>query len=413
MIKRLLRALTLDFFVCAWVLISSAGTWAFSLADLPQDANFTLGSFEGSLEGGYEYEDQQVSNTGTPGFSLIRNRFDERFELRNQGYSLVDPRLLEGTAAFGMDFYQEQDKYSGRTGNINGLLYGYDLSDTLFGHKPYTATFFTHSHETQTSTEFGGRTNLTVSNFGFTANLREYSFLRDFLPYFSCSLDARQDESDESTSEQNRYYKIDETRDTVNYYALKGFQTADLELNYQFLSDHMSGSASRAFQTNWAALNYSLDFGARLNRRWTSRIYYLTRAGEGNESNLLIDEMLHIDHFRNLVSSYEYLLNQIQGAGIGTTTLQTGIFTVQHTLYENLISTFVLQGDYDTFPGGRIYDYLVEMGHGYTHSVPLGGTFFLDGSGLYELTDSSINSGTVNVSRTSCMSRISMGSGSS
>ena len=396
--KRLLRAIGLDLLVCAWVLMSGASAWAYSLANLPQDANFELGEFQGSLEGGYEYEDQQTSNAGTPGFSLVRNRFDERWELRNQGYSLIDPGLLEGSAGFDMDFYQEQDKYSGRTGNTNGLLYGYDLSDTIFGHTAYPATFFAHSHETQTTTEFGGTTDLTVSNFGFVANLRDYGFLRDILPYFSCSLGAREDESDGSSNQQGRYYKDDETRDTVNYTALKGFQTADLIFNYQFLDDRTTGSYSRAFQSNWATLNYSLDFGPRLTRQWSSQINYLMLSGDtGSETNLWVSESLHIDHFRNLSTNYQYLLNYTQAPGNGTNTDQTGIFTVQHTLYENLTSALTLQGDYDTLPGGRIYDYIAELGESYAHTIPLGGTFFLEGSGLYEVTDSSISGGTISV----------------
>jgi hypothetical protein len=395
--KPLLKALGLDLLVCAWVLMFSADAWAFSLLGLPQEANFALGEWQGSVEGGYEFEDQQVNNAGTSGLSLIRNRYDERFDVRNEGYSLIDPRLLEGSAAFSMDFYQEQDKYAGRNASINGLLYGYDLSDTIFGQRAYTATVFSNHHEAQMSTEFAGRTDVTTSSTGLIANLRDYSFLREVLPYFTSTLDAREVESDETTSQLGYTYKLDETRDIVTYDALKGFQTADLDFYYQYLDDRLRGTNNLAYQTSWAGLDYSLDFGPTLNRRWDSRINYLTRSGEINESYVSVDEILRIEHFRNLSTVYQYLLNRIEAGSAGTTTDQTAIFTLNHQLYKNLSSVLILEGDYETLPGGRTYDYMAELGEGYTRSIPLGGTFYLDGDGLYEVTDDSISGGKVSV----------------
>ncbi len=395
MMKPLLKALGLDLLVCAWVLMSSAGAWAFTL--FGQELNYYPGGWQGSVEGGYEFEDQQTSNDGAPSLSLIRSRYDERFDVRNQGYSLIDPRLLEGTAAFTMDFYQEQDKFAGRKENINGLLYGYDLSDTIFGEKAYTATIFSRRYEAQVSTNFAGQTDITGTNFGFTANLREYSFLREILPYFSSTLDAREEESNETTKQLGETYKLDETRDIVDYSALKGFQTADLYFYYQFLDDRLTGTNKLAYQTNWATLNYSLDFGPGLHRRWDSRINYLARTGEISESYLWVEEVLRIDHFRNLSTTYQYLLNRSDIATVGTTTDQIAIFTLRHLLYRNLISSLTLEGEYETLPGGRTYEYYPELDEDYTRKIPLGGTFYLAGDGLYEITNNSISGGRVNV----------------
>ncbi len=66
-------------------------------------------------------------------------------------------------------------------------------------------------------------------------------------------------------------------------------------------------------------LNYSLDFGPTLNRRWDSRINYLSRSGAGmSESILYADERLRIDHFKNLSTSYEYLLVDTEAQGYRT-----------------------------------------------------------------------------------------------
>ncbi len=397
MMKPLVKVLGLGLLVGAWVLMSSADAWAFSLLGLPEEANFALGDWQASVEGGYEYEDQQTSTEGAPEVSLVRNRFDERFDLRNEGYSLIDPRLLDGIAAVNLDFYQEQDKSAGQNQSINGLLYGYDLNETIVGETAYPATVFSSRHETQTSTEFAGRTDVTTSNFGFDANLRDYSFLREMLPYFTSSLIAREDETDATTNQLGYSNKLDDTRDTVIYNADKGFQTADLDLSYEFVDDRSTGVNTLAYQTNSASLHYSLDFGPTLNRRWDSQVNYSTSTGEGGGSFLWLNEVLRIDHFRNLSTTYQYLLSRTQTDSTGATTGQSAVFTLQYLMYENLSSTVLLEGDYETLPGGRTYDYTAGLDEGYTRSIPLGGTFYLGGAGSYEVTDSSVSGGKVSV----------------
>ena len=190
---------------------------------------------------------------------------------------------------------------------------------------------------------------------------------------------------------------LDETRYTAGADAYKGFQTADLDFNYQFVDDSYTGSIKYSFITNWANLFYSLDFGPTLNRRWDSQVSYLSRSGAGvNESFLYADERLHIDHSDRLSTNYEYLLvsNDTEGQ---RDTSNTATFQLTYHRYRNLVNTVTLQGFYETVtPQGHIDYYAAELGSGYNHSIPWGGNLTLGTDGRYEIDQDHV-SGPVNV----------------
>ncbi len=216
------------------------------------------------------------------------------------------------------------------------------------------------------------------------------------LPYFSSSIDAQQEESDESTTQLGQTYKLDETRDILGYEADKGFQTADLDLYYQYISDSYTGSERFAFDTQWVNLNYSLDFGPDLNRRWDSLVNYYTSSGAFAQSFLDADERLHIDHFENLSTTYEYLLSNSSAEG-QTDTGQIGIFQLQHRLYQSLVTTLTLQGFYETLTQGELDSYAAELTPNYTRSIPWGGTLYLGGDGRYEIDDDRLSGSQITV----------------
>lgn len=374
-----------------WVIFTSAKVCAFSLASwVPSEGTFALGNWQGGVIGGYEWEDQQTSASGLSS-SVMRNRFDEDVSLSNDGFYLLDPRLLEGNAGTDCDFYQESDKFTGskilKSGSQNGTLIGFNVNTQLFSEMAYTGFLFARRNETQTSTDFGGRTDLLTQSFGGMAFLRQYSFLRDLLPYLSGDVYARQEENDEKTTQLGQTFKIDETRNIAGADVYKGFQTADLDFNYQYIDDKYTGSIPYSFVTNILNLFYSLDFGPTLNRRWDSQINYLTLSGNGtSQSFLYADERLRIDHFRNLATTYEYLLVSTDSNGIRETS-NTAIFQLQYSPFRNLTNNFMLEGFYDTISsgGGHLDYYAVEDTPSYYHAIPWGGTLTLSTGGRYEI----------------------------
>ncbi len=379
------------------VIFMSGNVCAFSLSSLvPSEGDFNLGQWQGGAAGAYEWDDTQTSSSGGS-TSVTRNRFDEIFYLRNNGSYFIDPRLLVSSSGCNFDFFQEDDKYSSSTGHTNGTLIGWDTNYTLLPEMPYTATFFSHRTQTDNSTDFGGTTDSTDQIIGAIASLRENSFLSGAFPHFSGDVYANEIESDQTTSQLGESYKNDETRDTVGADGYKGFETADLDVNWQFINDKYTGSARYSFITNWLSTNYSLDFGPTLNRNWTSQISYLTRSGEGTDESFLYgDEKLRIDHFKNLSTIYEYLVTYNDSNGQSDLSNNAN-FQVQYRPFRNLVSTFTLQGFYETLsPGGHLDFGAVELNQDYTHPIPLGGILSLGGDGRYEI-DQNHTSGPITV----------------
>jgi hypothetical protein len=375
------------------IIFTSGNGYGFSLLSwVPSEGDFALGEWQGGVIGGYEWEDQQTT-TGNNTTTVLRNRFDEDVFLRNNAFYLIDPRLLSGSAGVNLDFYQENDKYNGANKHQDGTLIGFDVNTTILGQMPYTGLLFAHRNENNTSTDFGGQTYSLNQSFGGMATLRQDSFLRESFPYFSADVYARQEEADQSTTQFGQTFTVNETRDIGGFDAEKGFQTADLDVTYQIVDDSYTGSTpAYSFITQWASCNYSLDFGPTLNRRWDSLISYLTRSGNGvDESFLYADEKLRIDHFKNLSTTYEYLLTDTNTQGQqdvdNSLTLQ-----VQYRPFRNLTNTLTMQGSYETVsPAGHQDFVAVEGNSDYTHPLPWGGSLLLGGDGRYEIDQAHIS----------------------
>src|SRR5208282_2321587 len=79
----------------------------------PQDyeGSLQLGEWQGSVGGGYQFEDETTSGQGSSS-STDRNRFDQIFKIANDSIYLIDPRLITFNLGFDVDLFQEQDNAS-------------------------------------------------------------------------------------------------------------------------------------------------------------------------------------------------------------------------------------------------------------------------------------------------------------
>jgi len=369
----------------------------FSLQDY--EGGLQLGLWRGSLEGGYQFEDNQSSSSGTS-FTLSRNRFDEVAEIANEGFYLIDPRFLAGSAGLDLDFFQDENRGSAGSGSYSdGTLWGYRFDTALFPQWPENVAFFANRNQGVSNTNFGGQTNTTTSGYGLVARVLEDSVLKDHgIYYFSSSLSAREQESDEETTQLGEKYQLDQQRDEVDYTAEKGFQTADLKFRYQFDNERNTGTSRSNFQTQQFQLDYSKDFGLNLNRTWSSAIYYYTRNGTGGEQqNLFVDESLHIQHYENLSTDYLYQLQYNDNADQGATVYQFAQFVMNHRWYENFSQALNVAGTRQDLPNGNTESYWIGGTDSYSRGIPWNGSFFLDTNGQYEVTDNNLTSSQIQV----------------
>lgn len=358
---------------------------------------FGLGRWGGEVELGYG-QDRQVSRSpGNPDLEFNRLRYDERLSVRNQGFFIVDPRLFTGNLGLTVDLFQEHDRFDGNKEYQNGKLTGYDFDAGILSAKPYTATIFANRNENVSSTEFGGRSEVTFESHGASLRLQEDSFLRDWGgPYLNAILSTREEHTLESTTSLAQRFTRDETRNITTLEANKGFVDADLRFRYEQTDVVDQVRPQSAFQTQAANLNYSLDFGSTRNRRWDSSVYYLDRTDGSQATFLTIDERLRIDHHQDLFTDYRYqfLSNDTQ---FGTTTMQTGTIRAQQRLYKNLTTNYTVQGQTQDFPGGNRSNYAGQADLSYRRSLTPDHQVFTRLGGRYQHDDSNLAVSRVNV----------------
>jgi len=383
--------------LCAAITLSAIEVLAFSLQDY--EGGVQLGTWQGELQGAYQFEDQTSSQPGSS-LSMTRDRFDELMRVSNDGIYVIDPRLVTGDAGLNLDLYQEQDRYSHGAGSyMDGLLWGYNLDTTLFPQWPENATVYANQNQGVSNTSFGGRTEIDSRNIGLLAQVLQDSVLKDHgLYYFSSRLSVREEEFDDKTTQLGSKFQLDQNRDIVDYTAEKGFQTADLKFHYEFDNERDTGTYHLDFQTQQASLRYSQDFGPNLNRNWDSDVNYYDRTGTGGQNrNLFVNELLRIDHYQNLSTSYQYQLQYNDTQDQGSTTYQYGLFQLNHSWYENISQMLDLGGSRQTLSGGNTTNYWIGGSNAYNHALLWQGNFFLDTNGQYAITDNNISSGQIQV----------------
>jgi len=358
---------------------------------------FRLGAWDFQAGLGFDALSQQIRNEGAPNSNYSLNRFHELLGLETRGFAVKDPRLITGDLGLTFDMYQERDNNNGITDSRHGTLTGYNFDSTFFAEKPYTATVYANRNQAFTTLPFGGTSQFTAENAGATVRLREDSFVRDWgLPYFSASLTAYRQHFNETTLTTGAPFRRDTILNVAGAQAHNAFETADLDVRYEYddLTDRVFPRDSYVTQT--AGVNYSLDFGPDLNRRWDSRLFYYRRTGFTPLTTLTADEEIHIDHYDNLFTDYRYYFVRNEQV-IGTDTIQIGTFRVQHQIYPNVTTKAEVQGSQQTVPAGTLDYYAGQLDENYRRSLPFNGQLTARAGGRYQVNENHLSAAQIDV----------------
>jgi len=359
------------------------------------------GGLEGSLELGYEYAQQDTTQDSGVDSSFSSDLFRERLHLRSKQFYLVDPRLARLNMSVGIGLFQDNNDFSGGDASQKGRLNDYALDATFFSQKPYSLMLYTNQTENHVSRNFGTRTNINTERKGVRATLNEQSILKDIgIPYFSTSLDVSQVKIVEDLSGNGQDFRRDEEHNIVQYDANKGYQTADLRVSYRYEDIMDTQRVDNGFTTHTANLNYSLDFGPTLNRRWTSINTYIERSGLNSNDSLSANQNLLIHYNVDLTTSYQYTYNQIKTV-FGLSTMQSANFSVSHRLYRNLTSSMNVQGNIAELPEGKTKGYGAGPVFNYRRQISAKGRLFLRASANYRINENDLSSDTVQVNNES------------
>ncbi len=376
----------------ALALLASRSTVAQSWED------FHLGAWEGALQLGYGVDRERLrSPDSTANTEFSRRRADEQLTVRNRGFFFVDPRLFAGDLGLTFGLVQERARSGDTHQSRNGTLAGYAFDATLFGALPYNGRLYANRNQTIVTQPFG-RTEIAFDNRGATVRLREDSPLRDLgFPYFSASLRAeQQDTREKTTSVLGQSFRRDERQNTLALDGHKGFETADLDLHYEFNGLHDREFARSDFQSQTARLDYSADFGPALNRRSDSHLSYYTRNGVSPFSLLTADEHLRIDHLDNLSTGYRYLLAR-SDTQTGTSTSHSGNFDVRYEPFRNLDADAHLSALRQELPSGTRDTYASQLAIQYRHGLPWNGTLAARIGGRYQIDDNQLTASRIGV----------------
>lgn len=356
-----------------------------------------LGSWSGALGLNYMNGTQSMSSDNASGSKSTNSLMRETLKITNSGFYILSPRLCKGSMELDLELDQEKNGGTGSSTATKDKVIGYAVDAEFLGEKPYTASAFANRNQNQVLQSLGGRMVGTTENRGARFHLRQDSILNDWgYPWVEANLGIQEEHNSNVTTSFGHSLSSDEKSRTLDFNASKGFETADLGFNYQFNDMRNQVFNEGNFQSKAAGLNYSLDFGPTLNRRFDATLNYLTRNGAAGSTTTSNSEHLHIDHYQNLNTDYQYGFNQQTSGGISTTA-QNGSFTVSHQLYQNLHTSAGVSGSRATMSNGSTTSYGGQLGQGYHHSLPGKGNFSMNWSASYQETSNALSVSSISV----------------
>lgn len=352
---------------------------------------------EGNLELGYEHARQDTTQRNGVDSSFDDDIYRGRLHLRSKRLYFVDPRLVQVNLGIGIGLYRDNNDFRSENVSQDGRLDDYGMDATFFAQKPYSLLLYANKTENRLTQNFGSRTNISTSRKGARATLNEQSFLKDKgFPFFNTSLEVSQLKVEEDTSGNGQDFRRDEQHNVLQYDAFKGFQTADLRVNYRYENIDDTLRLDKGFTTHTANLNYSVDFGPTLNRRWTSINSFIRRSGLNANDSISANQNLLIHHNVNLTSNYQYTFSQFD-SDFGLATMQSANASVSHRLYRNLTSGFNVQGNVADLPEGKTKSYGAGPVFNYRRRISSQGRVSMRASAHYRINDNDLSSETVQV----------------
>ncbi|MFQ5914317.1 MAG: hypothetical protein ACE5JS_14145 [Nitrospinota bacterium] len=339
---------------------------------------FRLGTWAGSMRSLLDYARQDTKTEGSQQTSVERRRTEQQITLRNSGAYIYDPRLVTLTVGGTFGLSQEGVKTDGTSDSREGRLWGFDAFAGILPGRPVSLNLLANRDQSFVSRELAGQTEVLSENLGATLFVS-----RSYIPStLAFRRESREDESRAGAIVTRR----EEERNIITYEGRRGWIDSEMDLRYEFLDLSDKVFPDLSFQSHEGELNYSLDFGPELNRRWDSRLHVFTRTGVTELTNWNLNELLRIDHTERLRSDFRYSFVRTETSA-GVTTTHAGESTLQHRLYESLTTTLGVDGTVQTLPGGEKDTYRGRLDLAYTKRLPREGRLNVGLGGEFQYED--------------------------
>jgi len=354
-----------------------------------------LGSWEGNV--GFSYSGTQTE-FGNGLLNSTSRLTTEYLSVRNQNFSILDPRLLVGSLGVTFGLEQQQTTTGDQTQTQRGDLKGYAFNATLLGEKPIYARMWATRVEGYTTLPFVGTQNSTESSYGGSINLLQTSFLRDLeiLPYFDATLEAYQLHLLQTFNYGTTTSSFDQTQNVVSLSAHNGTDTSDLNGSLQYVDFLYPTFPQGAYHSLGGNVYYSGDYGADLGTTWISSIAYNDRSGDLPLEMFTVGQALTIHHNSDVQSNYQYNLFQQSSNGFNTVNqnASAGLFA---NVWRHLQVTASATGMHNSYSAGTVEGASGSLGLDYTRKLPGNGQFGVNLQGNYSRVSDNLTTGDVSI----------------
>ncbi len=340
---------------------------------------FNLGAWTGFAELRFDVREQETGVRDGRDTSFDRELTEERLSLRNT-LTVVDRKFLTVNFGLTLGLTQNDVVVDERQERNDGALKGLDLTATFRPASRHAATLLFSRAVTETPIDFVGLRELATRSLGLNVGVGP--------AWLPGSIRIRESEL-ESTSDLGRLVRaVDHRRRRLEYTAANRWPRHELNLFYliEDLEDRVAPDFSHLSQN--FTVSHGFEVLAPRLATLRSVVRYYDRGGTLATSSLYLDELLRLQHRKNLASSLRYVAQQLDSFSGPPSDSQQLVAELNHRLYDSLETDVFLARNRTTSPTGRTDFEEVGVDAVYTKKLPGGAELRARFNSRYGVRDS-------------------------
>ena len=297
-------------------------------------------------------EQEQQSKTSRGGDRVSEETiFEENLELDVEGYA-YHPNLLEFTAAglFGLiqQSYQENTPSLTRRGGRDGTTLGFDLTGDFLQKKKYPGTVYARRLRSTEPRAFASSIETTTTSYGLLWQYLSPKVPTSFRLSRNDTLLEPLDTEEEDGGQTDTNYRFE------TGYVFNKFNILSLTYNHDSTSERRF---ALDYETDEVELDHVVDFGHEHQHRLESELSYFNQKGSFDIERTRWRQNLRLQHSDTLRSWYRLdALDRKHGSLTGIPPIEERSYrlsgTVEHRLYDSLVSQFGAFGQIQSFESG-------------------------------------------------------------
>ncbi len=296
-------------------------------------------------------DQEQKSKVGAGSTSSKETLFEEGLRIETKG-SVYHPNFMEFSLAglFGLlqeDFESEFGDRN-RASSDNGDVLEFDFEGHFLKKKPYPGTVYARQYNRLDPRPFLSSLQTTTKTYGFM-----WQYVDDKMPT-SLQFDSTDVKLDPLDDDEEPGRQKNSTLRFETSYRFDDHNVLSFIYNRRTVSEQ---PFDLVYDSDELTLGHRLDFGPNHRHRLDSELMYFDQRGTFDIERLRWRETLRLSHTETLRSWYRYeIVDRTQGSLAGIPPIQETSYllsgTVEHKLYESLVSQLFAFGQYQDFKDG-------------------------------------------------------------